>query len=227
MNPNPWLKRPDVQPIHNRYFGPLITFTSCNVPRLFDICANLLLTPRPPSGLPPMLDSYDWTPSDIGSPHPLLSSAALRDWISVFDEKACPRILQAMRSASNTASRKASSYTHGRRASTSANIGLTGGADIIPKTRQPPRPDDAADNPYYQACPNRRHLESTSSEHPLATKRLFLHAGEERLEWRTICGQANLPIKWLGCSPGCLDFLEQDDDVDPDDELWGLSEDEG
>lgn len=44
------------------------------------------------------------------------------------------------------------------------------------------------------------------------TRRIFLDAAEERFEWVTVAGVPNLPIQWLGCSPGCLDFLEDDDD---------------
>lgn len=59
-------------------------------------------------------------------------------------------------------------------------------------------------------------------------RRLFLRAAEERLEWTTICGQKDLPIRWKGCSPGCLEYLEQghasENDNDP---LWGLSDEDG
>jgi hypothetical protein len=43
-------------------------------------------------------------------------------------------------------------------------------------------------------------------------RRLFLDPAEERFEWVEICGQKNLPIRWLGCSPGCLAFLDKDED---------------
>jgi hypothetical protein len=171
-----------------------------------------------------MLDSFDWTPKR-GKPHPLLSSAVLHKWIPVLDERACSRALQAMTSASNAASRKSPNHANGRRAST-ASIARSSGADLIPKTHKPPVPDDAAENPSYNPCPNKRHLESNNPGQHLATKRLFLNAAEERLEWVIICNQANLPIRWIGCSPGCLAFLEQEDVGGSDDELWGLSEEE-
>jgi len=58
------------------------------------------------------------------------------------------------------------------------------------------------------------------------TRRLYLRAAEERLEWTTICGQKGLPVRWRGCSPGCLDFLEHGQASEIEDEMWGLSDED-
>jgi hypothetical protein len=172
-----------------------------------------------------MLDGFSWSP-EPGEPHPLLDSALLHARVPYLGVKDWTKVLQAMRSASTAASRKSSSQQHGRRSSTASNAGTSGTANLFPRTHKPLQPDDAAENPYYWPCPNKRHLESSSSGQPAATKRLFLHAAEKRLEWATVCGQANMPIRWRGCSPGCLAFLEQEAEADLEDELWGLSEEE-
>jgi hypothetical protein len=58
------------------------------------------------------------------------------------------------------------------------------------------------------------------------TRRLFLRAAEERLEWTTVCGQKDLPVRWKGCSPGCLEFLEHGHASEIEDEMWGLSDED-
>ena len=91
----------------------------------------------------------------------------------------------------------------------------------FPRSHRTLPPDDASTNPYFSPCPSPRHLEfdpnsATSSERP--SRHLFLHPAEERIEWREVCQNRDLPIQWLGCSPGCLAFLEQDEDD------WGLDD---
>jgi hypothetical protein len=49
---------------------------------------------------------------------------------------------------------------------------------------------------------------------------LYVEPAEERIEWRDVHGLARLPIKWKGCSPGCLTFLEEDEEED-----WAFEED--
>lgn len=56
---------------------------------------------------------------------------------------------------------------------------------------------------------------------------LFVHPAEERIEWREVFGIPDLPVRWVGCSPGCLDFLEREEEdgfeLDSDwdgDESW-------
>lgn len=96
----------------------------------------------------------------------------------------------------------------------------------FPQTHRPSAPDDAAKNPYYYPCPSPRHRLTDATEpwgQSGPSRRLFLHSAEERLEWTTVFGQPNLPVRYLGCSPGCLAFLE---DEQEDEELWGLPSDE-
>lgn len=69
--------------------------------------------------------------------------------------------------------------------------------------------DDAGMNPRYNVCPSPNHLSCT----------MFIDHGEERFEWikdvvevvvSDLPGGA-VPIRWRGCSAGCLDFLEKGD----------------
>lgn len=88
--------------------------------------------------------------------------------------------------------------------------------DCFPRSNTVEEPDDASRNPYYTPCPSPRHQEwdQNAEQEPRVTRRIFLDAAEERFEWRTVSGVPNLPIQWLGCSPGCLDFLEEDEEAD-------------
>jgi hypothetical protein len=195
--------------------------------RLHEACTNSLISPRLPSNLPPMIDpGYDWKIRP-GKAHPLLDPLELQQTIQNFDEIDCARMLQALRSACNAVSRKGTnSYDGGRRGSTASNMGSSNSESLFPSTGRPPRPDDAAENPYYDPCPNPSHRESSTSEPPVMTRRLFLRAAEERLEWTVICGQKGLPVRWKGCSPGCLDFLEHGHASEIEDEMWGLSDED-
>jgi len=61
--------------------------------------------------------------------------------------------------------------------------------------------EDAAGDPYFSPCPGERHE---------GREMFFLQAGEERMEWCSIpgAGKGDLyPVKWAGCSRGCLDHL--------------------
>jgi hypothetical protein len=83
--------------------------------------------------------------------------------------------------------------------------------------------DDAAANPYFSPCPNPAHGS-------VFTRKLWV--GEhsvERIEWTRVKGaDKEVPIRWKGCSVGCLDFLEVPVDVslddDHDDDEDGLSD---
>ena len=93
----------------------------------------------------------------------------------------------------------------------------------FPSSHVTQAPDDAAENPYYYPCKSPRHRicdTEATVEHP--TRHIFLHAAEERVEWMDVFEMKGLPIQWLGCSPGCLAFLEEEEE----DECWGLSDDE-
>jgi hypothetical protein len=80
---------------------------------------------------------------------------------------------------------------------------------------QSPASDDAVTNPFYRTCPSPRHRERGM----YMRQALFLHAAEKRLEWREVFGIPDLPVQWYGCSPGCLEFLANDE--------WDLSSEFG
>lgn len=108
------------------------------------------------------------------------------------------RILQAVRSACTSAAKARAS------------------SDFFPRSNDVLPPDNGSENPYYRPCPSPRHQEWLQDEEDevRVTRRIFLDAAEERFEWVTIAGVPNLPIQWLGCSPGCLDFLEEGEEDD-------------
>lgn len=72
-----------------------------------------------------------------------------------------------------------------------------------------PLPDNAATNPYYRPCPSARHQERRQTQYGQAHQALYMRAAEERMEWREVFGIPDLPVQWLGCSPGCLDFAQE------------------
>jgi hypothetical protein len=81
----------------------------------------------------------------------------------------------------------------------------------FPPSNKAAKPDDASMNPILCPCP--RH------------NRCFLHAVEERYEFVNICDAYELPVKHLGCIPGCLAFLEQEDHEEEEEEIWEVDED--
>lgn len=174
-----------------------------SVPRLTDLCLTTLLSPRDPSGLPPLLDHYDWEGCNRGGTHPLLDPQVLKEYIPVpsLPPSDVARMLQCLNSAYVAATQSPK-----RRRLT----------EPFPRSYHAPPPDDASTNPYYYPCPSPRHNEWESGhQSPSPVKlerRLFLHAAEERFEWTEVFGEKDLPIQWLGCSPGCLAFLDEEDD---------------
>ncbi|TYJ53078.1 hypothetical protein B9479_006310 [Cryptococcus floricola] len=188
-HPNPFLEKDSASSM-----SPLVRHCEAPVRSLRDMCLSLLITPRKPHDLPPLLDRYDWEEFGHGEPHPLLDPAALHAIIPCISEPTHKRILQLLRSFSNQFH-----YANGHQRSWDLDR-----IDPFPRGGDAPD-DDASTNPYYDFCPSPRHLESDL----VPTRHLFLHPAEERVEWRDFAGQKNLPIRWKGCSPGCLAFLEQ------------------
>ncbi|WVQ75814.1 hypothetical protein IAR50_005447 [Cryptococcus sp. DSM 104548] len=189
-HPNPFLKNDSASPM-----SPLMRHCEAPVRTLREMCLSLLITPRKPHDLPPLLDRYDWEEFVYGEPHPLLDPAALHASIPCIPESTHKRVLQLLRSFSNQFH-----YANGHQRSRDLDR-----IDPFPRGGDAPQ-DDASTNPYYDFCPSPRHLENDLAP----TRHLFLHPAEERVEWRDLVGQKNLPIRWKGCSPGCLTFLEQE-----------------
>ena len=164
----------------------------CNIASLADICLNMLISPRTPNALPPLLEHYRFEAAP-GQRHPLLDADALHDALPFMPLAKAEMALQAMQSCSTRCLR------------TGKRNGL------FPRSNKSPLPDNAASNPFYEACPSPRHREVRPTPYGQALQSLFLKAAEERVEWREVFGIADLPILWRGCSPGCLDFLEHDE----------------
>ncbi|KAL1413269.1 hypothetical protein Q8F55_001024 [Vanrija albida] len=165
------------------------------VPSLASLCLTVLLSPRPPSNLPPLIDCYNWDDCRVRGQHPLLDPHILSHSMPPsFSVDELGRILQSVKSA----------------CSSRAQTGRL--SDPFPHSYRVPPPDDAAENPYYSPCPSTRHWTENDLVDSTQSRRIFLHAAEERFQWRVVANVSNLPIRWLGCSPGCLEFLDEEDD---------------
>ena len=219
-HPNPFIPAPTAQPRSTsaspsaaRNMSPIIRHCKSSVPRLTTLCLNVLISPRPPSNLPPLLDAYDWDGPEKGELHLLLDAPSLHRIIHQVSEADLRRMLQALRTAG---SQYAQSKSDGQCSShTSLPVPSQARFDPFPRSNRPASPEDASANPYFYSCPSPRHLASGT-----AHRHLFLHHAEERIEWREVFGiPGRLPVKWLGCSPGCLAFLEEDEE-----EGWTLED---
>ncbi|KAK8847615.1 hypothetical protein IAR55_005474 [Kwoniella newhampshirensis] len=89
----------------------------------------------------------------------------------------------------------------------------------FPWSHRAAEPDDASLNRYYYPCPSPRHLELDRHCAVQPTRHIFLHPAEERIEWREVFKVSGLPVRWLGCSPGCLAHLENEEE-----EEWTLDD---
>jgi len=80
---------------------------------------------------------------------------------------------------------------------------------------------DASLNMTYSTCPSPHHRGKLRPS-------VFHDSVEERIEWRTDIAGVKLaemvPLRWRGCSQGCLAFLERDNaelgTMDTTDENW-------
>ena len=202
----------------SRILAPLISSNRSAVPRLSALCLNLLISPCRPTGLPPLLDAYDWETPAKGQLHPLLDVTTLHQLIPNISVLDLGRLLQALKSAGATHSRTTLDlHLRGADAPVSSVTQLS--LDPFPRSNRDAVQDDASANPWYYPCPSPRHLEYDVSSIRTAFKRdrhLFLHPAEERIEWREVFGITGLPVKWLGCCPGCLAFLVEEEGADWD-----------
>jgi len=186
------------------------------------MCLNLVITPRPPSGLSPLHDSFLWE-TEKGENHPLLDVDALHARVPAVSRSDLRRCLQAAKSTSHASHHGSSGNKRHAFASLGVSASPAKGLPY-PTSHRTDSPDDASENPFYSPCPSPRHMEF---ETPLglvsarSARRLFLRPAEERLEWRELFGQGELPLRWKGCSPGCLAFLEAEVE---DEDGWGLSD---
>lgn len=207
-HPNRWMeapvdapksaKSPAVGSRNSLITAPTRSLTQSGpVPTLAALCMTVLLSPRPPSNLPPLIDCYNWDECRVRGQHPLLDPHILSHSMPPsFGIDELGRILQSVKNA----------------CSSRAQAGRS--TDPFPHSYRVPPPDDAAENPYFSPCPSPRHwtendiIDNLNSQ----SRRIFLHAAEERFQWREVANVSNLPIRWLGCSPGCLEFLDDEDD---------------
>jgi hypothetical protein len=169
---------------------------SDSVLRLSTLCINILISPRPPANLPPLLDAYDWSVDPRSLTHPLSQPAIFHACIPAIPEAQTTRILQALKSA-------ARNHTESKSLKISSSRSSPGPFPRFDVA------DDVSDDPYFSPCPSPRHLvyDAGSALVERPSRYLYVEPAEERIEWRDVHGLARLPIKWKGCSPGCLTFL--------------------
>lgn len=229
-------------PVSGRYLGLLERHYPAQqkVPSLVNLCWMVAMSPRQPDQLAPLFH-YDFV-VERGKGHPLNDPIALQEFLSVSDIPTLRRVQQAVRSshaAATAAVAKTSSLSQiaplhhqlGRATSFTRASSLKMQSLFVPPvsiSHYPSVPfgssaqqedDDSSLNPFFEPCPSPRHSEYDDEAMPMLrpSRRVFLHAAEERLEWREVLGlNEKLPIRWKGCSPGCLDFLEKSEDADVD-----------
>ncbi|OXG53487.1 hypothetical protein J010_05331 [Cryptococcus neoformans] len=197
-DPNPFLKQEA-----DELWGPLVRHYDSPVRSLKDLCLSVLISPQKPNDLPPLLDKYYWDPPRRGVPHPLLDASAMHELIPNIDEADLERVLQLLRSCSNH-------HLYSKRHNPS---GSPETVDPFPRSHRVSPSDDASTNPYYLACPSSRHLEGDGSSTLAPRRHLFVHPAEERIQWTDVAGH-RLPVRWMGCSPGCLalEYLGEEED---------------
>ncbi|TDL23739.1 hypothetical protein BD410DRAFT_897349 [Rickenella mellea] len=94
--------------------------------------------------------------------------------------------------------------------------------DITPRASGRQRRDiTSADSPGLSTCPSTSHTLLTEGERWL--KPVFVKHAEERFTWEATVagikiagqgGQGRVPIKWRGCTRGCLDYLDPNTSVE-------------
>lgn len=197
-DPNPFLKQEA-----DESWGPLVRHCDSPVRSLKDLCLSVLISPQKPNDLPPLLDKYYWDPPRRGIAHPLLDASAMHELIPNIDEADLERVLQLLRSCSNH-------HLYSKRHNPSQSPETV---DPFPRSHRASPSDDASTNPYYLACPSSRHLEVDGSSVLAPRRHLFVHPAEERIQWTDVAGH-RLPVRWMGCSPGCLalEYLGEEED---------------
>ncbi len=186
-------------------------------PSLRSLCISQLLSTRQPEHLPALLSRMDWEPTPGSKdPHGLQDADSLHTQLPCLREEECHRILACLRTAYRTSSLSRHSMdgipNPAFSPSTRKALGKTSSSSSIATPT-----DDASVNPFYTACPSPHHVDVNRPEgsNNNVTRRIYLHEpAEERLEWVKIKGADSLvPIKWQGCQRGCLDFLEQAEEI--------------
>lgn len=170
----------------------------------------VLLSSREPHHLPPLLTETDWSPETSDELHALEDASALQRKVPALSEREAQRIIASVRSATddNASSRLLADGAPAPPAFSSTDDGRRFGRASTSRATS----DDAEINPYFSPCPNPAHHVTTSNSN--VTRRVYLHEPvERRIEWVKVSGTTDeLPILWKGCSNGCLDFLEEEEE---------------
>jgi hypothetical protein len=189
-------------------------------PSLRSMALSVLLSSRQSHNLPPILTSIDWDPA----PEERGTAAAIHglyDAHALMDRVRCLTVTEAtavIASAKASYRHSSSSRKHDdgipNPAFSGGKSSAAGFRTSAPASTDEPL-DDAAKNPYFSPCPNPAHEQ-------VFTRKVYVGTpAEERIEWARVSGaDKEVPIKWKGCSVGCLQFLEEApwSDSDEDDE---------
>ncbi|RXK39188.1 hypothetical protein M231_03545 [Tremella mesenterica] len=211
-----------------RRLGPLIRHIH-PINRLVDICLNILISPHK-SSIPP-LAQYDWSSSS--GRHPLLDPETMHTYFPHISLSDIKRMLQSVKTASDRMERM------GKKSVPKLyDTPLPDDAAENPWFYPCPNPDhdfswDVSSNVGVSGMMGNTWGESVGFGSGVSggmggsgkmeeRRKLFLHPAEERIEWRDLCGVKDVPLKWWGCSPGCLRFLEGEEGEGEEDVDWGL-----
>lgn len=236
LHPNPWLRPPAPAPApasaqdgdkasstararrRRRVLGPLVTHFV--VPSLVETCTRILLSeatsPAPPISLSASTSSSSTAVRHIqnvrGGVEFVRAFLDQRNLFAPFHSTFYPPSSLAASSASSSSS-------------------LSPATSFVPRSRQSSGPTQPAAPPTAQPFDPASH-QCRSPAHP-HDARVFFRPAVERLEWVSearLRGRAaaaplgeegegegevrDVPVRWRGCGPRCLDWLELDEDED-------------
>lgn len=178
-------------------------------PSLRSMALSVLLSSRQSHNLPPILTSINWDPAPeergtASAIHGLYDANALINRVRCLTTLEATAVIASAKAAyrHSSSSRKHDdgipnpAFSGGK--SSTAGFRTSGGAPADESL------DDAAQNPYFSPCPNPAHEE-------VFTRKVYVGPpAVERIEWARVSGaDKEVPIKWKGCSVGCLRFLEE------------------
>lgn len=215
---NPFLKRdsPDLTylPCPSERILHVPASSKPGIPSLSEIILRSLLS----TSIDPVSRSLTSAPAFMDDPTVVDCSKELKKLVTAFDlhaaypvldKSTCQRIVASLRSA-------LAALPRGDPLAKLAKVFSP--LDV-------PTSEDAHLNPWFSPCPSPRHL--YEGEHGEGRRVVFLKPEEVRYEWTAVPGTGGgelYPVRWEGCSRGCLDFLEEAEEEEEEEAAWGVPE---
>ncbi|GAA5834349.1 hypothetical protein JCM9279_004292 [Rhodotorula babjevae] len=242
LYPNPWLPPPAPAPAsvqdgdkasstarsrrRKRVLGPLVTHYV--VPSLVETCTRLLLSEATTSPVPPISLSASISSSSTAVRHIQNVRGGVEYVRALLDQR---NLFAPFHSTFYPPSSLAAS-------SSSSSSSLSPATSFFPRARQSSGPIHPAAPPTSQPYDPASH-QCRSPAHP-HDARVFVRHAVERLEWvsaarlrgRAARGEGedgegevrDVPVRWRGCGPRCLDWLELDEEDEEEEQHGGAAE---